>query len=105
MSMVQPQATQVAGNVSATEVAQKVDDKAGHHTPEPIHPEPPPETPTNPGAAGEDRLDALEGIVTGLATAVTTLTEVVTGLASKDATPHKRLPWTHKGSGRHADSD
>jgi len=100
---VQP--TQVAGNVNPTEVAKVADDKADNHTPEPIHPEPAPETPANPGAAGNDRLDALEGIVTGLATAVTTLTEVVTGLASKDATPHKRVPWTHKGGGKRNDDD
>ena len=100
MTVPSPETAAVSdvAHVNPNEVVNKGADKAEEHTPTPIHPEPAPETPVNPGAGGDDRLDALEGIVTGLATTVTTLVETVTALVAKDATPGKRRPWTHLGA-------
>ena len=74
-------------------------DKVDAHTPDPQTP-PVVEHVADPPRPDHEGLSQLQETVTGLATAVATLTETVTNLVTgkgKDESPAPR-PWTHRGS-------
>lgn len=71
--------------------------EVNEHTPDPVTPPVVDQLPDPPAPA--DGLAELKEVVTGLATAVASLTELVIK-ANKDESPTKG-PWTHRGRPMH----
>lgn len=92
--MSEPTAEAVTG-VHPTEVTEKAADKADDVTPNPHVPL----ESHAPEVKTDDGMEALRETVSGLASAVANLTDLVTGTVQPDETPHS-VPWTHRGGRR-----
>jgi hypothetical protein len=78
-----------------------VTDRVDPHTPDPVQP-PVVENVPEPPTPQDEGIEGLRATVTELATAVASLTDLVTKQMPKDESPSS-VPWTHYGSKHHDD--